>query len=84
MAHIKKYIARWESRSGKHWVELFYYPAFQFADGRVEPSASYTALHSGGSLGNMTEEAAIAEMQARVDRGLFQPDAAKTPMRRVR
>lgn len=67
-------LARWESRSGKHWVEL---TASPLGFGYRSPSA-------GGGLYAMDLDAALAELQAKVDRGHFLPDAAKTPMRRVR
>lgn len=76
-------IARWESISGKHWVDLFYHPAFKFANGLVQPSVRYRTPGGLGSLGNISETDAIAAIQTRVDRGLFQPDANTTPMRRV-
>jgi hypothetical protein len=68
-------IARWESRSGKWWVE-------------IEPSSfggfNYAAAdRSLGYLGNIPEIAALREMQKRVDQRLFQPDANKTPMKRT-
>lgn len=67
-------IARWESVSGKHWVELT----------RSESgSVFYDAPRATGSLAKVTDAEAIADMQARVDKGYFQPDANKTPMKRV-
>jgi hypothetical protein len=67
-------VARWESRSGKHWVELEWLTRTHYG---------YRANGSGGLLASgLTREAAIAEMKRRVDAGLFQPDNAKTPMRR--
>jgi hypothetical protein len=75
-------IARWESKSGKHWVDLY-------TDG---VGAWYKASDCGGSLGKIrmdtTLEAAQAELvstfQKRVDSGYFQPDANITPMRRIK
>jgi hypothetical protein len=68
-------IARWESKSGKYWVELT----------RSESgSVFYDAPQATGSLGrDLTDEQAVTDMQARVNKGYFQPDANKTPMRRV-
>jgi hypothetical protein len=69
-----KVIARWESKSGKHWVELT-----QWESG----GAGYSAPGQCGVLGYLEGSDAIAEMQRRVDLGYFQPDANKTPMKRV-
>jgi hypothetical protein len=71
---MNQIIARWESRSGKHWVELEY-------DGIA---AIYRGNGCGGCMGKMSQEQALTEMQKRVDSGYFLPDAAKTPMKRVR
>ena len=66
-------IARWESVSEKHHVTLH----------RDQWGHSYDAPGAGGSLGKgLSDEEAIAEMQSRVDKGYFQPDANKTPMKR--
>jgi hypothetical protein len=67
-------VARWESRSGKWWAELFHDGAHAF----------YRGVGCGGNMGIIGEPEAIAEMQRKVDSGYFQPDAAKTPMKRVR
>ena len=64
-------VARWESRSGKWWAELY----------RDSLGYSYRAVGAGGVLGGASEAEAVAEMEKRLP--LFQPDAAKTPMRRV-
>ena len=69
-----KILARWESKSGKHWVELT-----QGESGGV----FYRAPQAIGSLGIVEDSKAIEELQRRVDLGYFQPDANKTPMRRV-
>lgn len=66
-------IAKWESRSGKYYAELFH-------DGE---SAFYCGDDCGGNLGLMSKESAITTLQARVDSGYFLPDAAKTPMKRT-
>jgi len=65
-------IARWQSRSGKHWVELK----------KDEYGYHYDAPGASGVLGNITEEEAIRQMEQRVP--YMQPDKAKTPMRRVK
>lgn len=80
MEHL---IARWESRSGKHWVDLYFNPAFQLANGNVVIDAHYKAPGCGGGITATSEAEAIQAMQARVDSGYFQPDANKTPMHRV-
>lgn len=66
-------IARWESRSGKHWVDLYQH----------DPGYSYTSPDAGGLLADVSTKQAILQMQHRVDSGYFQPDANVTPMRRV-
>jgi hypothetical protein len=68
-------IARWESKSGKYWVELT----------RGESGGVfYNAPGATGSLGMaLTDEEALADMQARVDSGYFLPDTHKTPMKKV-
>lgn len=70
---MDKVIARWESKSGKYWVELT----------SSESGVSYGAPGAGGSLGRVGDSEAIAEIQRRVDLGYFQPDANKTPMKKV-
>ena len=77
-------IARWESRSGKHYVELFYNPEFKLADGRIVIDAHYRAPNCGGGIAATSPDDAIAKMEARIASGGFQPDANKTPMKRVR
>jgi hypothetical protein len=70
----KTQVARWESSTGKHHVTLH----------RDQWGHSYDSPGMGGSLGNnLSDEEAIAEMQRRVDTGVFQPDANKRPMKRT-
>ena len=69
----KKLIARWESTSHKHWVNMF----------QDDYGYSYVAPGAGGGLSANTEHAAICEMETRVQFGYFQPDANKRPMKRV-
>lgn len=76
-------IARWESRSGKWHAVLSHSErsdssAVYFYEGTVGGFAL-----AGGVIIAGNEEDAIAQMQAKVDAGTFQPDANKTPMRRV-
>jgi hypothetical protein len=79
-----KHIARWESRGGKYWVDLFFNPAFHLCNGADVVDAHYRGDGCGGGVdGVKTESEAIAAMQARIDRGYFQADANKTPMHRV-
>jgi hypothetical protein len=67
-------VARWESKSGKHWVELT----------RSEYGVSYSAPQACGTFAkDATDAEAIADMAQRVALGYFQPDANKTPMKRV-
>ena len=66
-------IHRWESRSGKHWVELVTSPN----------GLSYTSPTAGGSLGLDTPEARARFEREMVDTGYFLPDAHQTPMVRA-
>lgn len=70
---MNELVARWESRSGKHWVELR----------RVDGGYEYTAPGCGGYLGDIPEPAAVSEVERRVADGYFQPDRNTTLMRRV-
>lgn len=71
----KKIIARWESRGGAHWVELY----------RDEYGYGYSANDASGFLGRLaTDSHAILLVGDKVDSGYFLPDAARTPMRRIR
>lgn len=69
---MDKVIARWESKSGKHWVEI-----------RRSESGFlyYDAPGAHGSFGNITEDEAIQQIEARVED--FQPGSNKTPMIRM-
>lgn len=79
-----KLIARWESRGGKYWIDLYFNPCFHFCDGTSAVDAHYRGRGCGGGVdGVTTENEAIAAMQAQIDRGYFQADANKTPMHRV-
>ena len=70
------HIARWESSSGKDWVDLH-----DHGDG----SYSYNAPSAGGHLGKLpSRDHAISQMQTKVDSGYFLPDKAKRPMKRVK
>ena len=80
---MERKIARWESRGGKYWVELFYNPAFKLANGNFMIDAHYRGNSCGGGVVAISEDSAIAEMQKKIDMGYFQADANKTPMRRI-
>jgi hypothetical protein len=67
-------VARWESRSGKWFVEVHHLRSGGYM---------YEAPGAGGVLNAGSDTDAIRAIQAKVDAGLFQPDSAKTPMRRV-
>jgi len=71
---VDKIIAKWESKSHK-WFAVLY----EHTNGAY----SYSGASCGGSLGIIPRQQAIDLMQSRVDQGYFQPDANKTPMRRV-
>jgi hypothetical protein len=65
--------ARWESRSGKWWVGLY----------RDGFGVMYDTGPGGmmGSLGRVDDNVAIEWVELHL--GMFQPDAAKTPMKRT-
>jgi hypothetical protein len=68
-------VARWESRSGKHYVNLE-----RFEDGGY----GYSSPGAGGVLSAVTLDEAIAAIQRLVNLDdYFQPAANKTPMRRM-
>jgi hypothetical protein len=75
-------IARWESRGGKYWIDLYYNPSFKLADGTTVIDAHYHGDGCGGSVTATSEASAITAIQTRVDAGYFQADANKTPMHR--
>lgn len=66
----RELVARWESKSGKHWVEVYDSPQGQ----------SYSASGGAGGWFYDGPEAMMARMTNRVAMGDFQPDSAKTPM----
>ena len=78
-----KLIARWESRGGKYWVNLYFNPTFRLCNGQTVVDAHYRGEGCGGPVNGQTELEAIAAMQIQIDRGYFQADANKTPMHRV-
>ena len=70
---MKRELARWESRGGAYVVTL-----------HVDPLGyTYRGVGCGGSLAARDEAEAMAEMERLLAQGYFQPDANKTPMRRV-
>lgn len=75
---MKDYIAKWESRSGKHWVKL---DRITLDDGRI--FYGYASPSAGGGLAATSEPDAIVELERKIAIGYFQPDANKTPMHRV-
>jgi len=72
---MSKTIARWESKSGKHWITLY----------RDAYGYGYRGADCGGALGYGidSDDAAVELIQKQVNTGRFQPDAAKTPMKRT-
>ncbi len=60
---------RWESKSGKHWAELY-------TDG--DGYMFYRGNGCGGNLGQSRES-----FDEKIQNGYFLPDNAKTPMHRV-
>lgn len=68
---MEKLIARWESKRGAHYVDLF-----QWEDGYT----FYRGNGCSGTLGIDNAAQAIEVLQKKVDSGYFLPDSAKTPM----
>lgn len=66
-------IARWQSKSGKWWVHLY----------KNAHGYSYRGVDCGGFIGALEGEdtKAIAYIESRLD--TFQPDNAKTKMKRM-
>lgn len=50
-------IARWQSRGGKYWVEL--YAEYLTADRSLEPGYSYRSDDGGGYIGSVDEGTAL-------------------------
>jgi len=67
---VRDLLARWESKGGKYWVEVY----------SDETGQTYRSDDGGGNLGNIGEDAAIEQVEKRVLRGDFLPDRARTPM----
>jgi hypothetical protein len=65
-------IARWKSRRGKDWIELYESPGLGFG---------YQGRGCAGWMGSVTRDEAVADIQRRVDQGCF--CSQKTPMRKV-
>jgi hypothetical protein len=70
---MKQIIARWESKSGKHYAEL-YEDRWGFG---------YTSNKAGGFLGSISRGTALEIMNGKIVMGYFQPDKNKTPMKQV-
>lgn len=71
---MKTTIARWESKTGKHFVDLY----------KDDFGYSYQSPGAIGNLGALASDGdAISILDVRVASGYFLPDNAKTPMRRV-
>jgi len=68
---MRTIVARFESRSGKHWVEVY----------QDKWGWGYQSPEAFGFFGPIGEAEAIAQIAARVDD--FQPDSNKAPMGRV-
>jgi hypothetical protein len=76
---MKQTVARWESRSGKHYVDLYL--------NTLDSGLTYYGYESKGCMGTfepVTEEVAVGRVQGMVDAGYFQPDRLLNPMKRVR
>ena len=68
---MRQVIARWESKRGKDWVEVY----------KDDYGYGYTASGGGGWFGDATEEQALANMQRQIEAGCW--CSQKTPMKRV-
>ncbi len=69
-------VARWESRGGRYWVELWHGPT----------EYRYASAYAGcGSVCSPHAPlvAAVTVMQSKLERGCFLPNVAKLPMKRV-
>ena len=67
----RQVIARWESRRGKDWVELY----------KDQWGYGYAANGSGGFFGRVSETRALEEMERRIFIGMY---ASQTkPMKKV-
>jgi hypothetical protein len=64
-------IARWESKRGKDWLELY----------EDKHGMGYEANGAGGFLGKVTRERAIEDMEQRIANGMY--CSQKTPMKRT-
>lgn len=71
----REYVARWQTPSGRWWVELYR----EIINGRV--SFHYLGTDSCGSLGYVTSLEAIASMESLIAKGFFQPGSR--PVQRV-
>lgn len=67
-------IARWESRTGKHYVVLE-----KFETGGY----SYRAPGAGGTFYAVNNDEAIEALEIKITAGYFLPDAHKSRMQRV-
>lgn len=73
---MRTVIARWESRRGKDYVEVY-----EQTSAFTGTGYGYDARNAGGWMGHVTREQALADIQRRVDDGCF--CSQKTPMRKV-
>lgn len=71
----KELVARWESKGGKHWVELYKHPTGGY---------SYRAPDAGGAFGIADEPQVMQMMEQKLREGYFTPDSSKHPLKRVR
>jgi hypothetical protein len=68
-------VARWESKTSKHWVEVYYDTDITYK------GHGYTAPGACGWFGDVSAREAIVEIEGRLAN--FQPDSNKTPMKRT-
>jgi len=81
----EKLLARWESRSRKYWAEAWsgHYIATDDPLKLLRYAAWYRGRGCGGTIVADNDVDTIKVMENKIARGEFQPDANKTPLRRV-
>jgi hypothetical protein len=72
----REVIARWESKRGKDWVEVYEQSYFDGVAGY-----GYDCRNGGGWMGNVTRAEALEQVMRRMADGCF--CSQKSPMRKV-
>lgn len=73
---MREVIARWESKRGKDWIEVYEQTSAFDVSGY-----GYDCRTGGGWMGHVTRDQALAEIERRLATGCF--CSQKTPMRKV-